>query len=148
MPDSEISLVFNAVPRGLRRRQLHSFAAALRDQVTAGRGFACRVTDDEELRRLNREFRGCDYPTDVLSFPSGLPSGPLGDIAISSGRAADQARDQGHPLEEEIRILMLHGVLHLMGMDHESDNGRMQRAERRYRRELGLGAGLIERARA
>ncbi len=148
MPDSEISLIFNAAPRGLRRREVRSFAGALRQEVTGGRGFACLVTDDAELQRLNRQFRGRDYPTDVLSFPSGQPSGPLGDIAISSGRAAQQAREHGHTIEEEIRILMLHGVLHLMGMDHENDNGRMSRAERRYRRELGLGAGLIERARA
>jgi probable rRNA maturation factor len=148
MSDSEISLIFNAAPRGLRRRELRAFAIALRREVTGGRGFACLVTDDEELRRLNRDFRGRDYTTDVLSFPSGQPLGPLGDIAISSGRANDQAREHGHTIEEEIRILMLHGVLHLMGLDHENDNGRMSRAERRHRRELGLGAGLIERARA
>lgn len=148
MPDSETSLIFNAAPRRLRRRELRSFAASLCVEVAGGRGFACLVTTDAELQRLNRDFRGCDYPTDVLSFPSGQPAGSLGDIAISAARAAEQAREHGHEIAEEIRILMLHGVLHLMGMDHENDNGRMSRAERRYRRELGLGAGLIERARA
>jgi len=95
------------------------------------------------LRRLNREFRGKDYPTDVLSFPGS--DGHLGDLAISAARARAQAREFGHTTEDELRILMLHGVLHLMGMDHEADNGRMARAERRWRRELGLPNGLIER---
>jgi probable rRNA maturation factor len=69
----------------------------------------------------------------------------LGDIAISYQRARAQARDFGHSTDQEIRVLLLHGVLHLMGMDHESDGGRMARAEKRWRAALGLPAGLIER---
>lgn len=146
MPGSEISLIFSAVPRSVRRRGLRHFAALLSERVAGGRGFTCLITSDEELRRLNRAFRGRDYPTDVLSFPSSEPGGPLGDIAISSARAAEQAAERGHPLDDEIRTLMLHGVLHLLGMDHEKDAGQMARAERRYRREFGLPEGLIERA--
>ncbi len=97
---------------------------------------------------MNREFLRNDYPTDVLSFPKLEPNGPLGEIAISADRAREQAKEYGHAVDDEIRILMLHGVLHLMGMDHESDRGRMRRAESKWRRQLGLPAGLIERVRA
>jgi len=122
---------------------LRRFARKLQREVARGGRFDCLVTGDAELRRLNREFRGKDYPTDVLSFPGS--DGHLGDLAISAARARAQAREFGHTTEDELRILMLHGVLHLMGMDHEADNGRMARAERRWRRELGLPNGLIER---
>jgi probable rRNA maturation factor len=115
------------------------------------------LTDDRELRRLNREFRGKDCATDVLSFPTdgptpgellmGEPSMPaIGDIAISVQRAAEQARDHGHTVDHEVCILMLHGVLHLLGHDHERDGGRMRRIESKWRRKLGLSSGLIERA--
>jgi len=106
--------------------------------------FHVRLTGDAELRRLNATFRGTDCPTDVLSFPAG--GAGLGDIAISMGRARAQAARYGHSLEEEIRVLMLHGVLHLLGMDHETDGGRMRRAEMRWRRKLGLSLSLTERA--
>jgi probable rRNA maturation factor len=72
----------------------------------------------------------------------------LGDIAISLGRARAQAREFGHTIEQEVQILMLHGVLHLMGHDHETDSGAMARAEKRWRAKLGLPNGLIERVRA
>lgn len=134
-------LVFHRVPAAVPRRNLRAFARVLRDEVAGGKDFCCLITGDEEIQRLNREFRSCDYPTDVLSFPSE----PLGDIAISARRASEQAREYGHTVEEEIRILMLHGVLHLLGMDHETDGGRMRRVEKKWRARLGLPAGLIER---
>jgi probable rRNA maturation factor len=143
----DISLLFRRAPAGLRRKDLREFARTLRAEVAGGRVFECLVTDDRELRRLNAQFLGRDYPTDVLSFPEASPDGFLGSLAISAGRAAAQAREHGHTLEEEIRILMLHGVLHLVGMDHETDRGRMARAERTWRRRFGLPTGLIERAR-
>ncbi len=148
MSDSEISFIFRAAPKRLRRRELKSFAGLLSRRAARGRGFTCLLTGDDELRDLNRRFRKRDYATDVLSFPSGRPEGSLGDIAISMDRAAAQARELGHSLDQEVRILMLHGVLHLLGMDHEKDNGRMVRAERRYRSELDLPASLIERTKA
>jgi probable rRNA maturation factor len=98
------------------------------------------------LRRLNSQFLGKDYPTDVLSFPNPKGAEGLGEIAISVDRAAEQAAEFGHPVETEIQVLMLHGVLHLMGLDHSSDRGRMARVEKQWRRRLGLPAGLIERA--
>ncbi len=119
----------------------------MRDEVAGERPFTCLITGDGELRRLNRQFLGKDYPTDVLSFPAGEEGGTLGEIAISARRAAVQARERGHSVEEEIGILMLHGVLHLLGMDHERDRGRMARAETRWRKALGLPGGLIERVR-
>jgi len=121
----------------------------LRDRVLGGRTFSCMVTTDAELRRLNRTFRRQDYATDVLSFPANpqgaLPDGYLGDLAISWQRAREQASEFGHSMETEIRVLMLHGVLHLAGMDHETDAGEMKRTEMRWRKKLGLPASLIER---
>jgi probable rRNA maturation factor len=142
MSDSEELVLFRRAPGSLPRRELREFAGSLRDAVARGREFHCLITDDRELRRLNRQFRGADYATDVLSFPSD-DAGWLGEIAISADRAAEQAREFGHSRADEIRILMLHGVLHLLGMDHERDRGEMARAEARWRRQLRLPAGLI-----
>jgi probable rRNA maturation factor len=136
-------VLFRRAPAELNRRNLERFARTLRDDVAKGAPFNCLITGDAELRRLNRDFLGKDYATDVLSFPG---AGELGDIAISAARARAQAAAYGHSFETEIRILMLHGVLHLLGMDHESDRGQMKRAEARWRRRLALPTSLIERA--
>ena len=149
-----------------RPRALALVARKLQAEAAKGRAFDCLITGDAEMRRLNRQFRGQDCATDVLSFPSlrqtrrsaplggaGLPAclgqarrlTPLGDIAISLARARAQARRYGHGMEDEIRVLMLHGVLHLVGMDHDADGGRMERAEKRWRKRLGLPVGLTER---
>ena len=138
---------FRRAPAALRRTPIQEFARTLRDAVARGREFHCLITDDRELRRLNRRFLGHDYPTDVLSFPLD-GNGVLGDLAISAARAAEQARELGHSQLDEIRILMLHGVLHLVGMDHETDRGAMARAETRWRKKLNLPPGLIARARS
>jgi probable rRNA maturation factor len=147
MPASLSNVLFSRGKVALDRAQIRAFAARLRTEVAAGRSFTCLITRDDELQRLNRQFLDKDYPTDVLSFPSGARDGMLGELAISVDRAAAQASEQGHRVEDEIRILMLHGVLHLTGMDHAGDRGRMRRAETRWRRFFGLPAGLIERAR-
>jgi probable rRNA maturation factor len=148
MPADDDPLIFRRVRLRLPRVRLRAFAERLRDEVAGGRGFCCLLADDRELRRLNRQFLGKDYPTDVLSFPEPGPDDFLGELAISVERAREQAKLLGHSVEEEIKILMLHGVLHLLGMDHEKDRGRMARAETRLRKKLGLPAGLIERVRA
>jgi probable rRNA maturation factor len=148
MEDSGDRVVFGAVPRRVRRRPLREFARRLEREVARGGRFTCLITCDGELRRLNREFLSKDAPTDVLSFPCAGGPGELGDMAISASRAREQAGEFGHTVEDEIRVLMLHGVLHLLGMDHENDGGRMRRAETRWRRKLGLPAGLIERNRS
>jgi probable rRNA maturation factor len=121
-------------------------AAGLRGQVNV------LLTTDAAIRDLNRRFRGKDKATDVLSFPaaplqSAKPAERVaGDIAISVETARCQATEQGHALTCELKVLILHGVLHLAGYDHESDTGRMQRRERDLRAQLGLPLGLIERA--
>jgi probable rRNA maturation factor len=140
------TVTFRRVTADVRPRAITLFARRLERQVAKGGRFDCLVTGDAELRKLNLQFRGKDYATDVLSFPAGYGRLNLGDLAISTARARAQARQFGHTTEDELRILMLHGVLHLLGMDHETDGGRMARAERRWRRELGLPNGLIERA--
>jgi len=100
------------------------------------------ISGSERLRRLNRRFRRKNKPTDVLSFPR--PSG--GDIAISAQIARENARLYGHSLADELKILVLHGMLHLAGYDHETDNGRMARVEARLCSQLKLPASLIDRA--
>ncbi len=142
---SDPLISYRRKPATLDRKSLQQFAETLRDRVARGREFHCRITNDSELRLLNARFLGKDYATDVLSFPAPEGADGIGDIAISIGRARAQAREWRHSAEDEIRILMLHGVLHLLGMDHESDGGRMKRAEARWRRNLGLPNGLIER---
>ena len=139
------SVTFRRPPATLRQRSITNFARLLERDVAKGRAFDTLITGDAELRRLNSNFRGKDYATDVLSFPSGEDGAFLGDIAISLGRARAQAREFGHPIEHEVQILMLHGVLHLMGHDHETDSGAMARAEKRWRTKLRLPNGLIER---
>src|SRR5262249_46651496 len=134
--------------RETSRASLRAFAEKLQAEVAGGRGFVCLLTDDPELRRLNREFRKKDYATDVLSFPAFEEGGSLGEIAVSLDRARAQAKEHGHSVADEIRILMLHGVLHLTGMDHEADSGEMARAERKWRKLYGLPVGLIERVSA
>lgn len=139
-------VLYNCGRVRVNRGALERFAGDLQHEVAAGRRFSCLITRDTELQRLNRDFLGRDCATDVLSFPSGSPKGFLGEMAISVDRAREQAAEHGHDIEQELRILMLHGVLHLVGMDHERDRGAMARAENRWRRQYELPAGLIERA--
>jgi probable rRNA maturation factor len=150
---SDPLITYRRKPASLDEKSLESFAELLRAQVAGGRPFHCRISNDAELQALNAQFRRKDYPTDVLSFPAVFPKrdrkgaddAPLGDIAISLDRARAQAREWGHSVDDELRILLLHGVLHLTGLDHESDSGRMKRTEMRWRKKLGLPVGLIER---
>ena len=97
---------------------------------------------DRQIKELNRRFRGIDKATDVLSFPAGDETGGetpnLGDIAISLERAGIQAQENRMTLDEEIAQLILHGLLHLCGFDHETDKGEMNRMELRLRRQLGI----------
>jgi len=130
-----------ALARFLREAQA---VVRLRGQVTV------LLTTDTAIRRLNRRFRGKNKATDVLSFPTIeliQDQGKIaGDLAISIPTARRQAAAQGHALGVEIKILMLHGLLHLAGYDHEADSGQMARRERVLRARLGLPQGLIERA--
>jgi probable rRNA maturation factor len=141
-----------ALARFLRRA---GKAAGLRGQATV------LVTSSIEVRALNRRFRGKDEATDVLSFAapdSGWPGvrgsksrataslrDPAGDIVICAPIAVRNARLYQHPVAQEIKVLILHGLLHLAGYDHESDRGKMARREEKLRREMGLADGLIRR---
>ncbi len=133
-------LTFRRVPADLDRDSLERFAAKLRAAVAPTLQFHCLITTDAELRRLNLRYLQHDYATDVLSFPES------NDIAISYPRALAQAALHGHSADLELRVLLLHGLLHLLGYDHETDSGRMARAETKWRAKLKLPTGLIARA--
>ena len=131
---SEIALA-RFVTRARRAARLHGAVNVL-------------LTSNRELRALNGRFRGKDRPTDVLSFPPlfGLVKTFAGDVAISAEMAAQNARLLAHSPAEEVKILALHGMLHLAGYDHERDHGEMTRIEERLRRSLRLPGGLIDRS--
>jgi len=141
-------------PRGLRAPELASWLASIAPSRARGT-VTVAIVSDARVRALNRQYRRKDKATDVLSFPAsasrlrrGRPDerGYLGDVVIAAGVAARQAHEAGHTLATELRVLALHGLLHLLGYDHERDDGRMARFERRLRRRGGLEEGLIERA--
>ena len=132
---------------GLSEAALARFVARARRALRLRGTVTVLLTSSRELQRLNQRFRGKNKPTDVLSFPAMpvLTQGFAGDVAISAEVAAQNARRFGHTVADEIKVLMLHGVLHLAGYDHEGDGGGMERKERQLRRSLGLPLGLIER---
>jgi probable rRNA maturation factor len=125
-------------------RTLSLFAAKAQRVLGLSGEVNVRITSNGELQELNRRFRRKDKPTDVLSFPSAMPK-MAGDIAISADIAAVNAAAIGHSTETELRILILHGLLHLAGYDHDTDNGEMQARETKLRQQLALPTGLIER---
>jgi probable rRNA maturation factor len=138
----------------LNKRDLARFAGLAIKAAGCSGPVSVLLTNDERIRELNREFRGKNSPTDVLSFPAvawefeggnGHTSKSAGDLAISLETAARQVESLGHSLATEVKILILHGALHLAGFDHEADDGEMARKEVRLRRLLGLPSGLIER---
>ncbi|MFZ0318708.1 MAG: rRNA maturation RNase YbeY [Candidatus Sulfotelmatobacter sp.] len=135
---------------GLNPSTLELFLLRARRMVCLRGAVNVLVTNSQELRALNLRFRGKDKPTDVLSFPAPVlgrthSKQVAGDLAISADIARENARRLGHPVASEIKILALHGILHLAGFDHEQDNGGMARKEIRLRRQLKLEPGLIER---
>lgn len=127
---------------------LTRFLKAAQTEVRLRGAVSVLLTNDAAIRRLNKTFRGKNKATDVLSFPAAEQSrGEVaGDLAISVDTSRRQAREHGHPLATEIKILMLHGLLHLAGYDHELDDGQMARREQTLRKKLALPLGLIERA--
>jgi probable rRNA maturation factor len=162
MPRLKVSIT-DGRGRPVRVRGLASWLAQA-SPVSARGAVAVALVGDRTIRTLNQRFRGVDTATDVLSFPAQngrqriLARGrgarraarepeALGDLAIATGVAGRQAREHGHPLGTELRVLALHGLLHLLGYDHHTDRGEMRRAEERLRRRAGLAAGLIARSR-
>jgi probable rRNA maturation factor len=134
--------ISGASSRSVNAAQLQRFARRAQKLAEVQGDVDILIATNKRLRDLNRRFRRKDKPTDVLSFPR--PSG--GDIAISAQIALDNAQRYGHSLANELKILVLHGMLHLAGYDHESDNGRMARVESRLHSQLKLPASLIDRA--
>ena len=131
--------------RGVRAPGLGRWLAAIAPASARGT-VTIALVPDQRIRALNKQFRRKDRPTDVLSFPAG-ERGRLGDIVIGTGVARAQAAEAGHSFGAELRVLALHGLLHLLGYDHERDAGRMARVEARLRARGGLLSGLIERHR-
>jgi probable rRNA maturation factor len=133
----------------LGKRDLNRFLVKATEALGLAGDFSVLLTGDEQLRAMNLQFRGVDKPTDVLSFalPEAANHGQGGDLAISLETAAIQAADHGHSLQMEVKVLILHGLLHLAGYDHESDRGQMRRRESLLRKQFDLPAGLVERSR-
>ncbi len=132
---------------GLSRSGLTRFVRTAQAAVGLPGEVEVLLAGDRTLKRLNREYRGKNKATDVLSFPAlpELAGVHAGDLAISLETAARQAAEQGHSLRDEVRVLLLHGLLHLNGMDHETDHGEMAEREAALRRELRVPLGLIAR---
>ncbi len=138
-------VIVRAKVSGATRRGLERFLASARRAAGVPGKVNVLITGSAEMRRLNREFRGKDRTTDVLSFPASS-NGTGGEVAIAAPIAIRNARRLGHSARKEVEILMLHGLLHLAGYDHERDTGEMAHKEARLRSALGLPVGLIERA--
>ncbi len=132
---------------GLSRSGLSRFLHLAQVAVGLSGEVDVLLAGDRTLRRLNRSYRGKDKATDVLSFPAAveLAGEHGGDLAISLDTAKRQAAEHGHTLRDEVRVLLLHGLLHLAGMDHETDSGEMAELESELRGKLRLPNGLIER---
>jgi probable rRNA maturation factor len=137
-------IILEQASDGVRARALSLFAARAKRTIGIPGEVNVLITGSHELQELNLRFRRAKKPTDVLSFPSGSGQA-AGDIAISAEIAAVSAAQLGHSTETELKILILHGLLHLAGYDHESDRGEMHSIETSLRREFGLPDGLIER---
>lgn len=133
--------------RGVNQKAVEKFLASVQRSIKLQGAISVLVTDNAEMKKLNRSFRNKDGATDVLSFAAGYsPVQRLaGDLAISADMAKENAGRLGHSLEEELKILVLHGVLHLAGYDHETDSGEMARHETHLRKKFHLPLSLIQR---
>jgi probable rRNA maturation factor len=137
-------IIVEKTMRGVSAAGLERFARRAQKLARVKGDVAVLVTSRRKLQGLNRQFRRKDKPTDVLSFPG--PHG--GDIAICAEIARSNALRLGHGVADEMKVLILHGMLHLAGHDHETDDGEMEAAEARLRSRLGLPASLIQRTRS
>ena len=135
----------------LNKRELERFLSEAKKAIPLRGTISVLLTGDGAVRELNRRFRRKNKATDVLSFPAWNADGPAesrlaGDLAISLDTAARQAENFGHSLRIEVQVLMLHGLLHLAGLDHETDDGEMANREQELRKRFGLPLGLIQRS--
>lgn len=146
-PDAATSANYSAI----KMRALRGFLSKAKSAIGLEGEVSVLLATDESIRVLNRDFRKKNKATDILSFPAAEPelqdgSRLAGDLAIALGVASRQAEEHGHGLQVELKILLLHGLLHLAGYDHETDSGEMARKESALRQQLGLPAGLIQRS--
>lgn len=139
-------IIFEKTIEGVSRPALERFARQAQKLAGTAGEVDILIAGDRRLHRLNRRFRRKNKPTDVLSFPRNGDAEAGGDIAISADYARRSARLHGHSQSDEVKILILHGLLHLAGHDHASDRGEMARLEARLRQRLKLPASLTERA--
>jgi len=144
-PIDELIITIQKLRRKLDSGALLAFAGNAQRAIRLRGTVSVLIAGNAQMQRLNREFLRKNKATDVLSFP-GAVDGVGGDIAISADIAAANAKAFGHPLQQEIQILLLHGMLHLAGYDHENDAGEMSRKEASLRKLLGLPTSLISRA--
>ena len=135
-----IEVVSRQRKKKIDTRAWETFASKAAEAIgRSGSAATIAFVSDKTIRGLNRQFRGIDKATDVLSFPSDDPDASnLGDIAISVDTAIAQAKENGLNFDEEVAQLILHGLLHLCGYDHETDNGEMNKLELRLRKKLGI----------
>lgn len=140
----------NKPKAALKMRELRGFLTRAKSAIGLRGEVSVLLARDVTIRTLNRDYRKKDKATDVLSFPvnefHGAAAKQAGDLAISLETAQRQADEHGHSLQTEVKILMLHGLLHLAGYDHETDKGQMARKESALRKELDLPSGLIQRS--
>jgi len=138
VPPASLSVVLLNRQRRRRvdARRLRRVLEGAAGELGVGGELALVLAGDRLLHRLNRDYRGKDRPTDVLSFPGDGAEGALGDVVISVETAERNARGLGRTLGQELEVLALHGLLHVLGHDHETDDGTMDRLERRLRRRL------------
>lgn len=122
----------NHYPEAGTRRLRPWLAPLVAELAPQAESLGVRFVGDREMRRVNRQFRSFDKTTDVLSFPG--EDGHLGDILVSIPKARRQAEEAGHGVDREVKVLLLHGILHCLGYDHETDQGEMERLERKLRR--------------
>jgi probable rRNA maturation factor len=132
----DVTLLNRQRSRPVRQARLRRVLRGAADALDVGGEVALVLTGDRAIRALNARYRGKDRPTDVLSFPGGASPGELGDIVISVQAAQRNARQLGRTLAQELDVLALHGFLHVLGYDHETDDGTMDRLERRLRKRL------------
>jgi len=143
------ALCYNGVMIELDNRTEKNYDFALLEQIAdalSNQDIELILTDNDEIAQINREFRGIDKPTDVLSFPSDpFPGAPLGSIVISVDKVEEIASALGHSEDEEMALLFIHGMLHLLGYDHEVDSGEMREKESELILRFGLPKSLIIR---
>ncbi|HLH34407.1 MAG TPA: rRNA maturation RNase YbeY [Alloacidobacterium sp.] len=148
-PDAANSSGLKKHKAALKMRELRGFLTRAKSAVGLHGEVSILLASDATIRTLNRDYRKKDKATDVLSFPVDTfhvdAPKQAGDLAISLDTAQRQAEEHGHSLQVEVKILMLHGLLHLAGYDHETDKGQMARREIALRKEFDLPAGLIQR---